>query len=124
MKLRILLTLCALGAGTAAAAARDAADQFGARQAVAQAVLSPDGTKMAYVGPNGARGSAVYTVSVNDSNARPVPALIATGDPERIGGCNWVSNKRLVCQVYGVMKDVELLPFSRLVAVDADGGNL
>ena len=124
MKLRILLTLCALGAGTAAAAARDAADQFGARQAVAQAVLSPDGTKMAYVGPNGARGSAVYTVSVNDSNAPPVPALIATGDPERIGGCNWVSNKRLVCQVYGVMKDVELLPFSRLVAVDADGGNL
>lgn len=109
---------------TPAVAADDAAARFGVRERITQASLSPDGMNLAYVGASGARGSALYVVSLADPKAKPLPALIATGDPERLAGCNWVSNTRLVCRMFGVAKEVFLLPFSRLVGVDANGDNV
>ncbi|OYU14367.1 MAG: S9 family peptidase [Alphaproteobacteria bacterium PA4] len=108
---------------TAALAADDAATRFGARQRIDQASLSPDGKTVAYVVPKGGRGSAVYTLSLAEG-AKPVQAMQASGDPDRIGSCRWVSNARLVCQAYGVVGDLEVLPFSRWIAVDANGGNM
>ena len=65
----------------------------------------------------------VYTLSLaKGSQARPV--LSASGNPERIARCDWVSNQRLVCEVYGFTKQnpaLQPLTFSRLLAVDADG---
>jgi dipeptidyl aminopeptidase/acylaminoacyl peptidase len=55
---------------------------------------------------------------------KPPPPLTANGKPDRLGGCNWVSSQRLVCNVYGLVKaDAELLPFTRLLAVDRNGKN-
>jgi dipeptidyl aminopeptidase/acylaminoacyl peptidase len=103
----------------------DAAKAFGARESVANLSLSPDGTKVAYVAPMSGQGSAVYTREI--ATGAPVrQAMVASGDPERIDRCDWVSNERLVCVIYGVVNNTSLsvLPFTRVVAVNADGGNL
>jgi dipeptidyl aminopeptidase/acylaminoacyl peptidase len=103
----------------------DAAAAFGARQSVNDFSLSPDGMSAAYIAPASGQGSILYTVKLGD-NATPKPALQASGSPERLGKCEWVSNNRLVCIVYGVVKSsssLELMPFTRLIAVDADGSN-
>ena len=46
--------------------------------------------------------------------------------PLRLSGCSWVSNERLVCSIYAVMKNPEYgyLPISRIVAVNSDGTNI
>lgn len=70
------------------------------------------------------QGSALYTLRVDKDGAKPQRALAADGRPQRLGTCHWVSNERLVCEVYGVTRvDLELLPFTRQFAVNADGGN-
>lgn len=102
----------------------DAAAAFGAREDVSGMTLSPDGKSVAYVAATNGPGSAVMTLDLADGSKAHV-ALVATGKPERIGGCRWVSNERLVCTVYGVIPSGDgLLPFTRLVAVDRSGGNL
>jgi hypothetical protein len=103
----------------------DTAAAFGARASVTHMRLSPDGASVAYVSPGAGQGSVVYTLSlVKGSAARPV--LSASGNPDRIARCDWVSNQRLVCEVYGVTKQnpaLQAVTFSRLVAVNADGSN-
>ncbi len=103
----------------------DAAAAFGARPSVADLSLSPDGLRVAYVVPAVGQGSTLYTLELA-KGATPRAALGASGKPERLGGCAWVSNARLVCVVHGIVNSrlLELLPFTRLVAVNADGGNL
>jgi dipeptidyl aminopeptidase/acylaminoacyl peptidase len=102
----------------------DAASAFGARESLVDLSLSPDGSSVAYVAPAAGQGSVVYTLSLA-KGSKPLAALGADGKPFRIEGCNWVSNKRLVCTVYGVVRDVNvgLLPLWRLVAIDSDGSN-
>jgi len=60
-----------------------------------------------------------------DAKARVVAAF--KGDPERLDRCTWVSDGRLVCTIYGVAKAADgsgdILPFSRVIALDSDGGN-
>jgi dipeptidyl aminopeptidase/acylaminoacyl peptidase len=102
----------------------DAAAAFGARPSISDLSLSPDGASIVYVVPLAGQGSAVFTRSLG-SGAKGQSALIAAGKPERIGGCDWVSNTRLVCSIYWITYGRgTLLPFNRLVAVDADGKNL
>lgn len=51
--------------------------------------------------------------------------LVASGDPERLSYCEWVSNARLICLVGMVLRDAgEPVNVSRLVAVNADGTEL
>jgi len=102
----------------------DAAAAFGARQGVANMSLSPDGKSVAYVAATAGPGSALVTLDLAAGSKAHV-ALVASGKPERIGSCHWVSNERLVCVIYGVVQSaVGLLPFTRTVAVDRSGGNL
>jgi dipeptidyl aminopeptidase/acylaminoacyl peptidase len=102
----------------------DAATAFGARQSVTGMSLSPDGKSVAYVAAIAGPGSAVMTLDLAEGS-KPHVALFADGKPDRIATCNWVSNERLVCILYGVVSNgVDLLPFSRVVAVDRSGGNL
>src|SRR5271170_1043108 len=102
----------------------DAAAAFGARQSVTNMSLSPDGKSVAYVAAIAGPGSAVITLDLAEGS-KPHVALFASGKPERIGGCNWVSNERLVCLIYGVASSADgLLPFTRTVAVDRSGGNV
>jgi dipeptidyl aminopeptidase/acylaminoacyl peptidase len=104
----------------------DAASAFGARESVSHLSLSPDGNTVAYVAPTTGQGSAVYTLGLAEGSKLRL-AMRVTGNPERMRRCDWVSNERLVCEVYGVIDraDVDgVLPFTRLLAVDADGGKL
>jgi dienelactone hydrolase len=101
----------------------DAAAAFGARASIAHLSLSPDGMSVAYVAPTTGQGSVVLTLSLA-KGATPRPALTANGKPERIARCDWVSNERLACEIYGVVKSavaLEPVPFTRMVAVNADG---
>jgi dipeptidyl aminopeptidase/acylaminoacyl peptidase len=102
----------------------DAAAAFGARPSVIDLRLSPDGQSLAWIGPAAGQGAVVYTLSLA-KDAKPKAALSASGAPERIRSCSWVSNDRLVCQIYILAKDAELGPlsFTRLLAINADGSN-
>ena len=103
----------------------DVAAAFGARQSVTVLALSPDGKSVAYIGPIAESGSALFTIDLT-KGVKPQTALVASGRPERLERCHWVSNERLACVIYGVVDDalVGLLPFSRIVAVDRSGGNV
>src|SRR4051794_24595645 len=114
-------------AASAPAAPADPAVQFGAREAVQQISLSPGGTKVAFLVPARGQGNVLYTVEVG-SNAPPRSALSSDGNPERLRYCFWVSETRLVCQVYFISSTTavsnQLLSFTRWIAIDADGKNL
>ncbi|MDB5687027.1 MAG: family peptidase [Rhizorhabdus sp.] len=127
MKFRIVAAVVAFlglsGAG-APPPASDIAAIFGAREALEHVSLSPDGTKLAYIVPTMGQGSALYTLGIQ-VGSKPQLALVADGDPGRLDHCNWASNDRLVCMTYGITPgSLELLPFSRLIAVNADGSKL
>jgi dipeptidyl aminopeptidase/acylaminoacyl peptidase len=103
----------------------DAAAAFGARP-VSNVRLSPDGTSIAFISPLKGPGSALYTLSL-EAGAKTRVALTSDGKPARLGSCDWVSNTRLACKIYGVVDQgaiIGLLPFTRVVAVDDDGRNL
>jgi acetyl esterase/lipase len=104
----------------------DAASAFGARESVADLSLSPDGMSVAYISPNAGQGNTVYVRDLSKGTDSPsVKVAIASGKPERYVECHWVSNKRLICRMYGVVASGSfgLLPFSRLIAVNSDGTN-
>ncbi len=106
------------------AAPFDAAASFGARPSVTDLSLSPDGKSVAFVAPTGGQGSNLYTRRL-EKDAKNHLAFAVDGKPARMGRCHWVSNDRLACTVYGVVKDsAGLLPFTRLVAVNADGSKV
>jgi acetyl esterase/lipase len=122
------LLLASLPLLSSAEPAFDAAKAFGARQSVESLSLSPDGMSVAVVAPSTGQGSVVYVQSLAKGASRTFKAVLgANGTPDRLGGCDWVSNQRLVCTVYGVVGTsllVEPVQFSRLIAVNIDGTKL
>jgi dipeptidyl aminopeptidase/acylaminoacyl peptidase len=105
----------------------DAAKAFGARESVSGLSLSPDGMSVAYLTPTTGQGSALYVYSLAKGAPRSSrPVITASGKPDRLGGCRWVSNQRLVCVVYGVVFASSMLEpvlFTRQIAVNTDGTN-
>ncbi len=125
MRIRLCCSLAAFWAVAALAdppANFDPAVAFGARPSVLDLRLSPDGTRVVYVVPRGTRGSAVMTSSL-EPNAKPRLAAIADGTPDRVRGCAWAANDRVVCELYGITKAPEPLAFWRQLAFDVDGRN-
>lgn len=122
--LQIFRFLIAVSVPFSLSAQDDAATAFGAREAIQQVSMSPDGNKIAYIVPAKGQGSRLYTVDITSTLA-PRVALSASGDPERLSWCEWVSNARLICQIGMVMRDWDgPVTASRLVAVNADGTEL
>jgi dipeptidyl aminopeptidase/acylaminoacyl peptidase len=125
------LLLSAFGALTVVASvssaqtASDMSARFGAREAALDASLSPSGSKIAYIAPMKGQGAALV-IGQLDGSSEPKPVLLASGDPERFGGCKWAAEARLVCTLYGItlLDGSDLGYFSRQIAVDADGGNM
>jgi dipeptidyl aminopeptidase/acylaminoacyl peptidase len=126
-KLLGLVALVALvGTGQAQAPlskGEELARRFGAIESITDVSLSPDATKLAYLGRAG-EDQALY-----------VADLVAGGDPKpltRISAatgyvpwCSWASNTRLVCKLQIIHDDAgTLVSFSRLFAIDADGKNI
>lgn len=97
---------------------------FGVRESVQQIDISPDGSRIVYVTPGGGRSTSAYVANLTGGGG-PTPVIKSTGNPDRLSWCKFVSNSRLVCKITGQASDVGLLvPFSRLVAIDADGMNM
>lgn len=122
----LLLTAQASAQTSGAAPLTDeqAAMIFGARESVLHASLSPDGNWLAVIEPHGPRGMVIMVTNLADPNAKPMPILTTSGDPERIAWCRWSGLKRLLCNVYGVIKldTGHISRVNRLLAMDADGG--
>ena len=116
-------TGAAPGAPAERAAPADMAAAFGARESILSIRLSPDGRRIAYVAPTRGQGGALYTVDL--ASGQSTLAASADGEQQRLGGCNWVSSDRLICTVYMVQRvGTELANITRLMALDADGGNV
>ena len=104
----------------AAAPTPEPAVAFGARENVEFIALSPDGTRLAYAIPREGQGSRLMTVDVGSTQPRHV--ISVDGSRQRLSGCDWVSNRRLVCTIYGVADTGDLLvTATRLIALDLDG---
>ncbi len=107
----------------AAPAAADPADNFGAREDIESISLSPSGTHIAYVAPTQGQGSRLFVVDLASGESRQTTAV--DGRTQRLDGCNWVSDQRLVCVVFGLSDSPgQVVAVSRLVAIDAGGGNV
>jgi dipeptidyl aminopeptidase/acylaminoacyl peptidase len=101
-----------------------AAHQFGARQNIWGASLSPDGKHVAFLSPMKGAGAAVLIVDLTTGNA-PQPILSSSGHPDRLSHCNWVSNERLVCAVFMISDTGNgKLTYTREVALNLDGSNV
>jgi dipeptidyl aminopeptidase/acylaminoacyl peptidase len=122
------LPVCADVPGGAATPPRvaksfDSVEAFGSRQEIVDLSLSPNGKSVAYVAALAGMGAGLFTLDLAEGS-KPRVALTASGKPDRLGGCHWVSDERLVCVVYGVAQGPnELVPFTRLMAIDRTGGN-
>lgn len=113
-------------APTAAATGLDTAALFGAREGVEQVSLAPGGSKIAFLAPQPkGSGNVLYVVDAA-GGSQPKAVLVSNGDPERITSCRWISEDRIACNIYMLVRggSSDLLGATRLVAVDADGGNL
>jgi dipeptidyl aminopeptidase/acylaminoacyl peptidase len=102
----------------------DAAAAFGARPSISHMRLSPDGKTAVFLAPLPGMGSAAMTIDLT-GDSKPHMAVVSDGKPYRLQGCNWVSNDRLVCLVYGVIESAAgILPVTRLLAVNSTGGEI
>jgi dipeptidyl aminopeptidase/acylaminoacyl peptidase len=96
---------------------------FGVREAVQAIDISPGGKRIAFVAPGPGRATVAYVVDLPGGEPRRI--LDKAGNPEYLDWCRFVTDDRLVCQTGGVSPMATyLVPFSRLVAVDADGGHV
>ncbi|MEO5866110.1 MAG: hypothetical protein ABIS14_12120 [Sphingomonas sp.] len=104
-------------------ATSDAATRFGAREDIEQISLSPDGTKVAYIEPSGARGAVVVVADAITGKSKPIAR--SSGEPDRLKYCRWSTDTRLVCGIYLIEDGPgRTVGFTRLIALDADGKNL
>lgn len=126
--LRLLTFTCGLALLAAApsgaqAPAEDPATLFGARESIEGIDLSPDGQRVLYLAPGPGASTAVLVQDLG-GQSQPRVAIRSDGNPERLYSCNFVTNDRFVCQIGVLSQDGDrLIPFSRLIAFDVDGGN-
>ncbi|MES2988243.1 MAG: S9 family peptidase [Pseudomonadota bacterium] len=98
--------------------------KFGAREGVIQASISPDGTKIAMITPVDGAGAAVLVAPL-DGSSEPKAILSSSGKPDRLSYCRWSTSTRLLCSVYFIeFSGAMMLPYSRMIAVNADGSDL
>lgn len=121
--LAVLAALPGLASAQTGLDAKAAAAAFGARERVIDASLSPDGTKVALVSPGPGQSTVLQVLDMKTGEAKPVN--FANGDPMTLRSCGWASSRRLVCSLYGITnREGGWNGYSRLIAMDADGGNL
>lgn len=120
--MRLLWALALFFAPPGMAVASDASQRFGAREAVQQISLSPDGKKVAFIQATEGRGSALF---VGGADIELKPILSSSGNPERLTHCRWSTNTRLVCGIYFIIDNVGIITgFTRMITLNADGSDL
>ncbi|RYY26042.1 MAG: S9 family peptidase [Sphingomonadales bacterium] len=118
-----LVVIALPAAAQDALSAAEAAKIFGARENILDASISPDGTKVAFVIPGPGQSTVVQMLDLVKKTNMPVNS--ADGNPMSLQWCNWASNARLVCQLYGVsgVNYQTMMGYSRLLAMNADGSS-
>ena len=124
---RVWLVFAATAWGWAPVAAQQqptavqTAQAFGAREFVRSISLSPNGQYFAML-ISGKGKSVVLATGCVHGSQRPVSILSSDGDPERLTGCDWANDDRLICSIYTVAgKGVDALGFTRTIAINRDG---
>ena len=130
MNYRVSLLASAVGmlciaAPVAAADLATDAKAFGAREAVAQPDLSPDGNKVMYLTPGPGRQTAAV---VGDLNSGQFQKMVGSdGKPESLDWCHFASQTRAVCSFGALVKwtgpvdNGDPVFLRRHVALDLDG---
>lgn len=108
-------------AATASAQSDDLASKFGAIDYVRHASLSPDGQHLAFITPNNP-GAAVAVIDFDKVGANPRILTAITNPKERLLGCLWPTNTRLLCRVAVSQPTVNgIVGFTRMFALNTDG---
>lgn len=100
-----------------------AATMFGARPSIQGIALSPDGRRVLYLEPDSTRGMSLIVANA-DGTGNPIRTTATSGDTANLDWCDWASDERIVCSLYGSVELPVLASFVRLLAIDADGSNL
>jgi dipeptidyl aminopeptidase/acylaminoacyl peptidase len=99
------------------------AAKFGARESIQSMALSPDGTHVAIIVPDGV-GQRVLVADMV-VGGKPHPVLASDKAGEFITRCSWPSEARLLCKL---LVDTDfagvLTKYSRLIALDPDGSHI
>jgi len=108
---------------TPALSGQEVAAKFGARESIQSMALSPDGTHVAIIVPDGIGQRVLVADMVAGGKPRSVLASDKAG--EFITGCSWPSDARLLCKLL-VDNDFAgiLTRYSRLIALDPDGSHI
>ena len=123
----IALLLAATAAAPLAAApttsiAQDA-NLFAKRESAWSVDISPSGGKVFMLsgGPAGSTIGRVYDLATGSAKA----ILGSKGSLESLNWCEFASEMKLICNYSGTSRlDGQLIPFTRLVVVSADGGGM
>jgi acetyl esterase/lipase len=118
----LALALAAVSAG--AQSDDPLAAKFGARETIQGISLSPDGKQAVIVGPRAGGGENAVVVSLTAGGA-VVPIFSSKGITEQINWCFFVTDERVICQVYlreGSGDDIDAA--TRLVTLSADGKDI
>jgi dipeptidyl aminopeptidase/acylaminoacyl peptidase len=122
------LLLAAAGAvafaGTAYAQDRPTLEQdaiaFGMLGTAESVDLSPDGSKVVYVGPGPGTTKLAYVADLSTGVSKPV--LRTTNEADHLSFCGFSSNSRLICDYSGNYADEgTIVSYSRIVALNSDG---
>ena len=125
-----LLTMITMGIGLASAPlraqsdseAQDAAKRFGVRPSVLDISLSPSGNKIAWISSGPGHTEVLNIVDLSGSAER---VRIAGNNEIKadLETCEWATDERLVCQVYGQGQrpDGVIIGWSRAFSVSDDG---
>jgi dienelactone hydrolase len=121
--------LLAMIAGAAVSAAESAQappsiEVFAARPRISGVAISPDGRYLSLLQAQNGK-AAVVVVERQGGPARSMKVVMGEPDKFRIKWCNWATATRLLCAYQAILEDYGVVySITRLVAVDADGGNM
>ncbi|MFC3578812.1 alpha/beta hydrolase family protein [Sphingomonas hylomeconis] len=125
--LRLLATSVMIPLSSGAAprqlTATEAAAAFGARERIETISLSPDGNRAALLGAAGGASSALTIVDlVAGTTSQPIAR--SSGNPESLSRCSWVTDARLLCNVF-YMADIGMkISATRQIAINSDGSGM
>lgn len=119
----VVLSLFAIFLTSSAQAEGDMAKAFGSLGGVLDISLSPDGNNVAFIAPGDGLKTDLFTIDL--TKGVPTKILTASGDPERLMSCGWVSNLRLVCKMAGNQEyGGKIYGFTNVFSINSDGGNV
>lgn len=107
-----------------AAAAPHPLEAFARLPAVRNVAISPDSRRIVFITAAGDVSVAV-TYEHSTAGAKAVPILRSEPGEYEISWCNWANDTRILCGLTAMAKELgHVYPYTRLVAVNADGSKL